>query len=59
MQTEEELKHSLEDKSTLGKKRSNYAQKKEIASKDHFLSMKHNLEEDKLRMEQLDEEELQ
>jgi len=43
----------------LGKKRSSYAQKKEIASKDHFLSMKHNLEEDKLRMEQMDEEELQ
>jgi len=44
----------------VGKKaqHSSRALKREIASKDHFLSMKHNLDEDKQRMEELDEDEL-
>lgn len=45
----------------IGKKssKSNYAKKKEIAAKDHFISMKHNIDEDKLKMQEMDEEELQ
>lgn len=60
MTNEESLKNILADKSNIGKRslKSGYQQKKELASKDHFVSMMHQFEEDKQKLSEMDEEEL-
>ena len=57
----ETLKESLDSKSTLGKRglKSKYLQKKEIESKEHFVAMLNQQQEEKQKMAEMTEEELQ
>ena len=57
----EQLQEQLEGKSALGKKklaRKGFAYRKELASKEHFVNIYNDLEEEKKRMEEMDEDEL-
>lgn len=60
MQTEEDLKANLEDKVIIGHKRtrSRYHKARQEKGKAHFVSMMHQINEEKQRMEEMDEDEL-
>jgi hypothetical protein len=61
MQTEEDLIENLKDKTIISRKRtrSRYHKAREASGKEHFVSMLHQMEEDKKLMSEMDEEELQ
>jgi hypothetical protein len=61
MTNEEDLIENLKDKTIISHKRtrSKYHKAREAMGKEHFVSMLHQMEEDKKLMSEMDEEELQ
>jgi translation initiation factor IF-2 len=60
MGSEQELSENLEDKTILGKRkgRSRYHKARESHDKEHFISMLHQMNEEKAKLAEMDEDEL-